>query len=74
MCRLMTLYIPGHVMHAARVHEPLRWVGESHQTKELFNLIPLVLTTRHLSGSAFAGLGLPEQAMEWMVSAYVWDW
>ena len=36
----------------------------SHGTKELFNLPPLVLKARHLSGSArFTGLGLPEQAM-----------
>ena len=40
----------------------------SHGTKELFNLPPLVLKARHLSGSAFAGLGLPEQAMRWMVA------
>ena len=37
----------------------------SHGTKELFNLAPLVLKARHLSGS---GLGLPEQAMRWMVA------
>ena len=30
----------------------------SHGTKELFNLPPLVLKARHLSGSASAGLGL----------------
>ena len=41
--------------------------GESsHGTKELFNLPPLVLKARHLSGSAFAGLGLPEQTMRWL--------
>ena len=38
----------------------------SHGTKELFNLPPLVLKARHLSG--FSGLGLPEQAMRWMVA------
>ena len=42
----------------------------SHGTKELFNLSPLVLKARHLSAMAlpFAGLGLPEQAMRWMVA------
>ena len=37
----------------------------SHGTKELFNLSPLVLKARHLSGSAFCliDIGLPEQAM-----------
>ena len=29
---------------------------------------PLVLKASHLSGSAFCGLDLPEQAMRWMVS------
>ena len=34
----------------------------------LFNLPPLVLKARHLSGSAFCWvIGLPEQAMRWMV-------
>ena len=35
----------------------------SHGTKELFNLPPLVLKARHLSGSAFCwiDIGLPEQ-------------
>ena len=41
----------------------------SHGTKELFNLPPLVLKARHLSRALpFAGLGLPEQAMRWMVA------
>ena len=37
----------------------------SHGTKELFNLPPLVLKARHLSGSAFCliDIGLPEQAV-----------
>ena len=39
----------------------------SHRTKELFSLPPLVLKARHLSGSAFylidILLGLPEQAV-----------
>ena len=42
----------------------------SHGTKELFNLPPLVLKARHLAKPValpFAGLGLPEQAMRWMV-------
>ena len=39
----------------------------SHGTKELFNLPPLVLKARHLSGSALLlGLGLPELAMGWL--------
>ena len=39
----------------------------SHGTKELFNLPPLVLEARHLSGSAFCwvDIGLPEQAVGW---------
>ena len=40
----------------------------SHGIKELFNLPPLILKARHLSGSTFCilGLGLPEQAMGWL--------
>ena len=40
------------------------WRESSHGTKELFNLPPLVLKARHLSGSAFCwiDIGLPEQA------------
>ena len=38
----------------------------SHLTKELFNLPPLILKARHLSGSALSfcwiDIGLPEQA------------
>ena len=36
-------------------------------TRELFNLLPLVLKARHLivRDSGFSGLGLPEQAMGW---------
>ena len=42
----------------------------SHETKEHFNLPPLVLKARHLAKPValpFAGLSLREQAMRWMV-------
>ena len=43
-----------YVYFAALVREPLEVGRESsHEMKELFNLQPLVLKARHLSGSAF---------------------
>ena len=33
---------------------------------------PLVLKVRHLC--LLLGLGLPEQAMGWLITPWVWDW
>ena len=48
----------------------------TYGTKELFNLPPLVLKARHLSGSAFCMsiniIGVSEQALGWL--PLDWDW
>ena len=44
----------GHVLHAANIHEPPRWVGRVPMRQKSFLIYHLlVLKSRHLSGSAY---------------------
>ena len=63
LCTIVLHY--GHVLYAAHIHELLRWAFP--WDKRAFNLSPLVLKARHLSGSVFCwiDIGLPEKAVVW---------